>query len=38
VADIDTFMAGMVTFHRSQQAAAEKTAADKAGTQKAGSR
>jgi short-subunit dehydrogenase len=24
VADIDTFMAGMVTFHRSQQAAAEK--------------
>jgi short-subunit dehydrogenase len=26
VADIDTFMAGMVTFHRSQQAAAEKAA------------
>jgi len=24
VADIDKFMAGMVTFHRSQQAAAEK--------------
>jgi short-subunit dehydrogenase len=31
VADIDKFMSGMVTFHRSQQAAAEKSAGQPAG-------
>jgi short-subunit dehydrogenase len=33
VADIDKFMAGMVTFHRSQQAAAEKAAGQSAAGQ-----